>query len=97
MCAWLLEVAIIDGGDKTVKVVHQFYGLTRKECETYKREHLSNCGYFSSAEKEDRTIETLEEIPRAELPKPEDYDEEEEEEKEEEEEDDYSEYDEDEE
>lgn len=82
--AYLLEVAIIDGGDKTIKVVHQFYGLTEKEVETYRDEHLSNCGYFSSAEHDDRTVETLEEISDSELPTVEDYEEEEEEEEEEE-------------
>lgn len=77
--AFLLEVAIIDGGDQTIKVVHQFYGLSRKEVETYRREHLSNCGYFRSAENDDRTIEQLEEIEDSELPTREDYEEEEEE------------------
>jgi hypothetical protein len=81
--AFLLEVAIIDGGDKTIKVVHQFYGLTEKEVETYRREHLSNCGYFNSADHDDRTVETLEEIDDSELPTVEDYEEEEEEEEDE--------------
>lgn len=77
--AFLLEVAIVDGGDNTIKVVHQFYGMTRKEVETYRREHLSNCGYFRSAENDDRTIEELEEIEDSELPTPDDYEDEEEE------------------
>jgi len=74
--AWLLEVAIIDGGDHTIKVVHQFYGLTETEVETYKREHLSSCEYFRSAEHDGRTIESLERIDEDELPDPDDYDEE---------------------
>jgi hypothetical protein len=77
--AFLLEVAIIDGGDDTIKVVHQFYGLTEREVETYKREHLSSCEYFRAAEREGRTIEELEEIEADELPTPEDYEEDEEE------------------
>lgn len=76
--AYLLEVAIVDGGDKTIKVVHQFYGLSRKEVETYRREHLSNCGYFRSAEEDDRTYEELEEIEDSELPTAEDYEDEDE-------------------
>jgi len=84
----LLEIAIIDGGDHTIKVVHQFYGLTEKEVKTYKKEHLSNCGYFRSADHDDRTVETLEEIPESELPTVEDYEEEEEEESEEDDEED---------
>jgi hypothetical protein len=85
--AYLLEIAIIDGGDKTIKVVHQFFGLTVKEVETYKQEHLSNCGYFRSADHDDRTVETLEQISQSELPTVEDYEEEEEEEEEDDEED----------
>lgn len=84
MAAYLLEIAIIDGGDKTIKVVHQFYGLTRHEVETYRDEHLSNCGYFRSADHDDRTVETLEQIPESDLPTVEDYEEEEEEEEDEE-------------
>jgi len=72
--AYMLEVAIIDGGDETIKVVHQFFGLSKREVETYKREHLTSCEYFRAAEKAGRTIEDLEEID--ELPTPEDYDEE---------------------
>lgn len=85
--ACLLEIAIIDGGDRSIKVVHQFYGVSKREVETYKREHLQNCGYFSSAEREGRTRECLEEIDKSELPTVEDYEEEEEEEDFEEEED----------
>jgi hypothetical protein len=78
--AYLLEVAIIDGGDRTIKVVHQFFGVTEREVETYKREHLSSCEYFRAAEREGRTIEELEEIDASELPTEEDYEEFEEEE-----------------
>jgi len=77
--AYELEVAIIDGGDRTIKVVHLFYGLTVREVETYKREHLASCEYFRSAEKEGRTVEELSEIDDDELPTEEDYDEEEDE------------------
>ena len=77
--AYLLEVAIVDAGDQTIKVVHQFYGYTRREVETYKREHLSTCEYFRAAENEGRTIEDLEEIEDDELPMAEDYEVEEEE------------------
>jgi hypothetical protein len=77
--AYLLEVAIIDGGDGEIKVVHQFYGVSRKEVETYKREHLASCEYYRSAEQDGRTIEELEEIEADELPTPEDYEEDEEE------------------
>lgn len=71
--AYLLEVAIVDPGDKTIKVVHQFFGLTRREVETYKREHLANCDYFRAAKREGNTIEELEEIEESELPTPEDW------------------------
>jgi len=74
--AYALEVLIIDGGDKTIKVGHTFYGLTKREVETYKHEHLSSCEYFRAAEQEGRTIEELEEIDDDDLP---DADEEEEE------------------
>ncbi len=76
--AYELEVAIIDGGDQTIKVVHLFYGLTEREVETYKREHLASCEYFRAAEREGRTVEELSEIPNDELPTEEDYEEEEE-------------------
>lgn len=77
--AYLLEVAIIDAGDGEIKVVHQFFGLTPAECETYKREHLEGCGYFRSAEKEHRTVESLDLIPNKELPTLDDYEQEEQE------------------
>lgn len=73
--AYLLEVAIIDAGDGEIKVVHQFYGVSRAECESYRREHLAGCGYFGSAEKEHRTLETLEFIEDSELPTLDDYEE----------------------
>jgi hypothetical protein len=71
--AFCLEVAIIDGGDRTIKVVHQFYGYTETEVETYKREHLGSCEYFRSAEQAGRTIEELEEVDESEMPTEEDY------------------------
>lgn len=71
--AYLLSVAIVDGGDRTIKVVHQFYGLTEREVDTYKQEHLGNCAYFRSAEAENRTVEYVEEISASELPKVEDF------------------------
>ena len=71
--AYLLEVAIEDGGDGTIKVVHQFFGLTRQEVETYKREHLANCDYFRSAEHDGRTFEVLEQIEESELPEVSDF------------------------
>lgn len=77
--AFLLNCAIIDGGDKTIKVVHQFFGLSVHEVDTYKQEHLGNCAYFRSAESEGRTVELLEEIPETSLPKAEDYEDEDEE------------------
>lgn len=76
--AYVLEVAIIDGGDNTIKVVHQFFGLTATEVETYKREHLGSCEYFRSAERDGRTVEELERIDDDELPTPEDYEDEDE-------------------
>ncbi len=85
---FILEVLIIDAGDRTIKVGHNFYGETEKECETYKREHLESCEYFRSAQREGRLIEELWELDDDEhLPEPSDYDdfEEEEEEVEEEE------------
>lgn len=73
--AYLLTVHIVDGGDETIKVSHQFWGITEAECETYKREHLGNCDYFRTAEREGRTIEELEVIPESELPEPDDFEE----------------------
>ena len=71
--AYCLEVAIIDGGDQTIKVVHQFFGYSEREVETYKREHLASCEYFRAAEQAGRTIEELEEMDESELPTAEDY------------------------
>ena len=71
--AYCLEVAIIDGGDRAIKVVHQFFGYSEREVETYKREHLASCEYFRNAERDGRTIEELEEIDESELPTEEDY------------------------
>lgn len=71
--AYMLEIAIVDGGDRTIKVVHQFFGLSRREVETYKREHLESCEYFKSAEQAGRTLESLEEIDADELPTPDDW------------------------
>jgi hypothetical protein len=71
--AFCLEIAIVDGGDRTIKVVHSFYGYTETEVETYKREHLASCEYFRAAEQDGRTIEELEEIDENELPTEEDY------------------------
>lgn len=83
---FILEVMIIDGGDRTIKVGHNFYGVTEAECRTYKREHLASCDYYRSAEKDGRTIEELWELdPNEKLPEPSDYDEEEEDEEDEEE------------
>jgi hypothetical protein len=78
--AFLLEVATIDGGDGSIKVVHQFYGFTEEECRTYMREHIGSCSYFKSAKAERRIIESLEEIDDDQLPTPDDWDEEDEEE-----------------
>jgi hypothetical protein len=72
--AYILRVYIVDGGDRTIKVGHEFYGLTEKECDTYYREHLGSCDYFRSAEKEGRTIEEIEEVDRSELPSPDEFD-----------------------
>lgn len=78
--AYLLEVHIIDAGDDTIKVTHQFWGLTEKECCTYYREHLSSCEYFRAAKKEGRVIEELEQIDVSEMPDADDFEDEEEEE-----------------
>jgi hypothetical protein len=74
--AFALEVMIIDAGDETIKVAHVFYGTTKREVETYKREHEASCEYFRAAVKEGRTIEELEEIDDDELPDPADYEDE---------------------
>lgn len=73
--AYLLEVHIVDAGDDTIKVSHQFWGLTQEECETYKREHLESCEYFRAAEKAGNTIECLEQVNESELPDPADFEE----------------------
>jgi len=78
--AFCLEVHIVDPGDDTIKVTHQFWGLTEKECRTYYREHLSSCEYFRAAEQEGRVIEELDQIDASEMPDPEDFEDEEEEE-----------------
>jgi hypothetical protein len=75
--AYLLEVHIIDSGDNTIKVTHQFWGLTETECETYFREHLASCEYFRDAQKDGRVIESLEQVDESELPDPEEFEEEE--------------------
>jgi hypothetical protein len=66
--AYILEVLIVDRGDKTIKVGHEFFGLTEKEVRTYYREHVESCEYFKAAVLEGRTIETLEEVDPDELP-----------------------------
>jgi hypothetical protein len=71
--AKILTVYIVDAGDDTIKVGHQFFGLTEREVETYKREHLASCEYFRSAENEQRTIEEMEDVGSDELPDPEDF------------------------
>lgn len=78
--AILLEVHIIDAGDKTIKVTHQFWGLTLNEARTYFREHIGSCEYFRAAEREGRVIEEIEHIDPDDMPDPEDFEEDEEEE-----------------
>lgn len=78
--AFALEVAIVDGGDHTIKVVHTFFGVSEDECRNYYREHLASCSYFRAAERAGRVLEDLQEIDGDELPTPESWDEEEEEE-----------------
>jgi hypothetical protein len=70
--AFALEIAVIDKGDRTIKVIHTFYGLTEHEVRTYCREHQGSCEYFQAAVREGRTIEDLEEIDDDELPDPDD-------------------------
>lgn len=77
MRAFILTVYIVDAGDSTIKVGHEFYGYSQREVETYKREHLSSCEYFKSAETEGRTMEDLEEVDADELPDADEFDEEE--------------------
>ena len=73
--AFILEVLIIDAGDRTIKVGHQFYGYTEQEVRTYYREHLASCEYFKAAVRENRVIEDLEEVDDEDLPDEEDDDE----------------------
>jgi hypothetical protein len=77
--ACILRVLIIDGGDETIKVGHEFYGVTETECRTYMREHLHSCEYFKSAHDDGRLIEEVEEVDPDELPEAEADEEEEEE------------------
>lgn len=72
--AYILRVLIIDPGDQTIKVAHEFYGLTEREVDTYYREHAGNCEYFASAVKENRVIEEIEEVDESELPTAADFD-----------------------
>lgn len=74
--AYLLEIHIIDPGDGTIKVTHQFWGTSRREVETYKREHLSSCEYFRAAEQAGNTIEELSEIDPEEMPDADDFEDE---------------------
>jgi hypothetical protein len=74
-----LEVMIIDGGDRTIKVQHTFYGLTEREARGYYREHESSCTYFASAVREGRVIEEIEEMDDDELPTEADYEDDEDE------------------
>lgn len=74
--AVILEVLIIDGGDKTIKVSHSFFGLTEREVRTYYREHKASCEYFKAAVDEGRVIEELAHVDASDLPDPEDYEEE---------------------
>lgn len=66
--AFILRVLVIDAGDKTIKVGHEFYGLSEAEVDTYYREHQSSCEYFAAAVKENRVIEEIEEVEDDELP-----------------------------
>lgn len=78
--AVILRVYIIDPGDYTIKVGHEFYGETEREADTYMHEHLGSCDYFSAAHKEGRIIEEVEQVDRDELPSPQDWEDYEEEE-----------------
>lgn len=73
--AVILTAYIIDGGDGTIKVGHQFFGLTEAEAETYYKEHLGSCSYFASAEKDGRVIEEVEEVDESDLPDPAEFEE----------------------
>lgn len=72
--AYILHVLIIDPGDDTIKVGHEFFGLDKEECTTYFREHTGTCEYFAAAVKENRVIEEWEEVDEDELPDPFDID-----------------------
>lgn len=68
--AVILRVYIIDPGDGTIKVEHDFFGRTEKEVDTYYAEHIGSCEYFAAAVREDRVIEELEdEVPESDLPR----------------------------
>ena len=82
--ACVLEIHIVDAGDNTIKVTHQFWGLTEREARTYYREHLSSCEYFRAAEKDGRLFEEVEAVDEEPLPIPEDFEEDDEYEEEEE-------------
>jgi hypothetical protein len=73
-----LHVYIVDPGDEEIKVEHIFYGMTDKQAQTYRDEHLGSCSYFSAAEKAGNVIEEIEEISEDEIPQPEDFEEDEE-------------------
>jgi hypothetical protein len=75
--AYVLEVHIVDPGDHTIKVTHQFWGMTERECRTYFREHLASCEYFRAAEKEGRVIQELDQVDEEDMPDPDEFDEEE--------------------
>ncbi len=81
MAACEIRVVIVDGGDKTIKVGHTFWGVTEAEARTYYREHLSSCSYFAAAQRDGRVIEEVfelldeEELPTAADPWPARYDE----------------------
>lgn len=78
--AFCLEVHVVDPGDNTIKVTHCFWGMTEREAQTYKREHLGSCEYFRAAEQGGNTIEDMSEVDEDEMPDPDDFDEFEEEE-----------------
>lgn len=66
--AWILTSYIIDPGDRTIKVSHNFYGLNKEEAQTYFNEHLSSCEYFKAAHDEGRTFEEWDQVPQSDLP-----------------------------
>jgi hypothetical protein len=71
--AYILHAYIVDPGDRTIKVGHEFYGHSEAEVETYFKEHIRSCEYFANAVKADRVIEELERVPPDELPRVEDF------------------------